>query len=206
MFLSSHLEWISLSSVATQKSLASWKGSSACLHLDRRRGSVPCTLLKWLQVVKIFRWALFLFLYSSSCSSARLLLNTHGTKALATTIHLFLLPRLFFLVRPSSALLMKIAGSSSASVLLLQEHSFLVILGLSTSLLYLQYRFTCSTTVPSHNWRSHLLSLPLLDRRGLYILLWTCKCVSTGIFRKQLIRDGTNLIQYRYRVPILCIW
>lgn len=46
VFLSSHLEWISLSSVATQRSLAGWKDSSACLHLDKRRGSVPWTLLK----------------------------------------------------------------------------------------------------------------------------------------------------------------
>lgn len=74
VFLSSHLEWISPSSEATQKS---WKGSSACLHLDRGKGSVLCTLLKRLQVVKTFRWALFLFFYSSPCSSARLLLNTH---------------------------------------------------------------------------------------------------------------------------------
>lgn len=85
VFLSFHLEWISLSSGATQKS---WKGSSACLHLDRRRGrgSVLCTLLKWLRVVKIFRWALLLFLYISPCSSAHLPLNTRRTAPNPTSV------------------------------------------------------------------------------------------------------------------------
>lgn len=45
VFLSSYLEQISLSSLAAQKS---WKGSSACLHLDRW-GSVLWILLKRLQ-------------------------------------------------------------------------------------------------------------------------------------------------------------
>lgn len=46
VFLSSHLEWISVTSGSRQRRLTGCKGSSACLHMDRGRGSVLCTLLK----------------------------------------------------------------------------------------------------------------------------------------------------------------
>lgn len=48
VFLSSHLEWISLSSMGLTKEPRELeeKASSACLHLDRRRGSVLRMLLK----------------------------------------------------------------------------------------------------------------------------------------------------------------
>lgn len=168
VFLSSRLEWISPSSVSTQKSLAGWKVSSACLHLDWRRGSVRCTFKV---IASRFLSRLYFFFSTVPLSSLPTSCWTHIALKPTGYYHPCLL--VFSSLFLGQTLLCALNEDSRVGVVLLKEHSFVVIPGLSTFLSYLQYRFTWPPILLFHYWRSHLLTLVLLDRKGLYIVMQT---------------------------------